>query len=207
MEDLTAAPGDAGPPNPTPDPDTKVPQADRNAYRRVAESDLGLSDLEALVRLCHVPRWVTVPLLRPQSVAEHSFRVAIIAMAILRSMGKLPEMSITCMSAILHERAEALTGDIPAPNKKGSATDLGGGPDQPHSLGEYVLKLADLIEAFSYLGSYGLDTTRKQEILDNYREAIQGQMRTMQDKFTQVGEIATLPLLVDEVLEALREAR
>lgn len=184
-----------------------TPPADRNAYRRTAESDLDLSDLEALIRLCHVPRWVTVPMARPQSVAEHSFRVAIIALTIQRSMGKMAEMSSVALAALVHERAEALTGDVPAPNKKGSATDLVN-PDVPHSLGDYTLKLADLIEAFSYLGCYGLSTRRRQEILDNYRESIMGQIKLMQERFTSAGVgIATLPILVDEILEALREAR
>lgn len=193
MEDNPGLPQD-GPPPPN-----------RDAYRRTTATDAELTDLEALIRLCHVPRWVTVPLLRPQSVAEHSYRVAIISLQLLRQLGKMAEVGHVVTAALIHERSEATTGDIPAPLKKGSATDLNESPI--HSLGEYVLKLADLIEAFSYLGCYGYSSIRRQEILENYREAITGQIALIREKFGAIDGVALLPVAVDELLMILKEAK
>lgn len=63
-----------------------------------------------LRRLRFVDRMHTVPLVKPQNVAEHTFNV----MAILHHIGRDDLLPI----ALWHDAMEAVTGDIPSPFKR-----------------------------------------------------------------------------------------
>jgi len=82
------------------------------------------SRLQDLLALSIVPRWSIVPHLRAQSVAEHSFRVAAIALEIAQRLNKgvTPSSVViernVLMWALVHDGPEAETGDIPYPIKK-----------------------------------------------------------------------------------------
>lgn len=65
-----------------------------------------------LLSLCHVPRWVIVPRLREQTVAEHSFRVAIITMELGVRLD-ITTSKITVLWALIHDGGECRSGDVP----------------------------------------------------------------------------------------------
>lgn len=81
--------------------------------------------LQDLLNLAIVPRWSIVPHRRSQSVAEHSFRVAAIALEITRGINRgmfhpsavLLEHRVL-LWALVHDGPEAETGDIPSTIKK-----------------------------------------------------------------------------------------
>lgn len=72
--------------------------------------------------LAFVPRWGIMPVNHRQSVAEHSFYVTLYALEILefyRLNGYgLRFFEDTLVHAILHDRSEAFTSDIPGPVKR-----------------------------------------------------------------------------------------
>jgi 5'-deoxynucleotidase YfbR-like HD superfamily hydrolase len=86
-------------------------------------ASLGTTDRLALrLRGGGVRRYHTHPGVSPQSVAEHSWRAAVIAHYLW------PDRSHLLRAVILHDVAEALIGDLPAPTKRMDAgaalTDL-----------------------------------------------------------------------------------
>ena len=127
--------------------------------------------------LSHVPRWVVVPMLRTQTVAEHSFNVAMIAQELMSrnpaitshhvddEMGTAPlvRRENVIWHALTHDIDECVTGDIPGIAKqhmraKRDIPDLV--PDRP-SIGVtlpeiQLVKLADIIESYTYCAKYGL---------------------------------------------------
>lgn len=118
--------------------------------------------------LSHVPRWVIVPTVRTQSVAEHSFNVAMIVQEILT---RCPEVVVThgirreavLWYALVHDIDESVTGDIPGIAKrwmrsKRDIPDLV--PDTPSAgvtLDEMrIVKLADVIDAYTWIKVNGI---------------------------------------------------
>lgn len=90
-----------------------------------------------LLHLTYVPRWGVVPMLRHQSVAEHTFRTMVIAQELWRRIFViLPEdFDLGCPPAdfehrltylaMLHDAPECRTGDIPSPLKSEIEAALG----------------------------------------------------------------------------------
>lgn len=133
-----------------------------------------------LMRLQYVTRWNTVPVSKPQSVAEHSWAVAVIALRLAdvaeqngeRMVGEIDRGKLA-IAALYHDAPEVFTGDISTPTKMylkripdvSEALD-----DLENTAGdEYinsklwkggraddVLKLADLYESWLYLREYGV---------------------------------------------------
>lgn len=112
--------------------------------------------------LSHVPRWAIVRHSRLQSVADHSYRVAIIARELVRRLNwenrEGLDVSRLVWLALVHDLDESLTGDIPAPAKKEMdplrpylVTDVPG-LHGATSIEIQVLRLADYIEAFTFIG-------------------------------------------------------
>lgn len=144
--------------------------------------DMNSKRVRRLRRLSTVRRWAVLPTIRTQSVAEHSFHVAHIALWLLE---KLPGVDAEPFPAafertllyyaLIHDETEAITGDIPSPG--------GGNHALPGKSKEYektfglgtatldedqfdlviydILKLADLLEAWLFIKeeqSLGNDT-------------------------------------------------
>lgn len=82
------------------------------------------SRIQDLLNLSNAHRWTIRPTLRPQSVAEHSYRVAVIAMEICRAINgeHLPSSNVieyhVILWALVHDGPECETGDIPYTAKK-----------------------------------------------------------------------------------------
>lgn len=122
-----------------------------------------LSQFEA--RLQTVPRWSIVNTIQKQSVAEHSFRVALMVPRIyvlIHGYEAAPaEIARMTRRALLHDQLEAFTGDIPSPAKKPLAINQAYAEayfdefivEKPEgNEEEYIaLKVADIIEALYFL--------------------------------------------------------
>lgn len=121
--------------------------------------------LTDLLALSHVPRWVIVPHLRPQSVAEHSHRVAVIYLELCARLNLTATVEGLTW-AIMHDGPESRTGDIPAPFKRELDGKLAVGEqrvcpwldNRDDSLGSttyWLFQLADLIEAYTFIARWG----------------------------------------------------
>ncbi len=82
-------------------------------------------------RLRYVYHFSGVPVLRQISVAEHSFMVAFIAMALGREIETTHEAieenfneGLLLRKALLHDLEEAISGDFPRPFKHGSGPEV-----------------------------------------------------------------------------------
>lgn len=117
-----------------------------------------------------VPRWAIVRTIRPQSVAEHSFNVAIIASEILQLNPHLTAGGPICRReqvlwhALTHDCDEAVTGDIPRFAKtlivkpqREIPQLVKVLPDPMVSMAELkVVKLADRIDAYTFINMNGI---------------------------------------------------
>lgn len=68
--------------------------------------------------LSFVPRWVITRNIHTQSVAEHSFYVAVYAGQLAEYLGFEGNMGDLYHAALWHDAEEAFTGDIPGPSKR-----------------------------------------------------------------------------------------
>jgi 5'-deoxynucleotidase YfbR-like HD superfamily hydrolase len=139
-----------------------------------------MSRLTDLLHLSHVPRWTITPMSKPQSVAEHSFRVGVIAVEIFRRLERytaphtphyfaVNSEGLVMRWAMIHDVAEAYTGDIPSPLKsklrdRGVNIDaidfelcpwLSFEEESMPKIVKVIVKLADSIEALSWVMAYG----------------------------------------------------
>lgn len=131
-------------------------------------------------RTQHVKRWHIVDMKKEQSVAEHSFMVALISREILRladEKAAAPKsdhihyndfIQETLEYSLTHDLAEVITGDIPSPVKArlGNAVDWLEGDIDPKKPAvtpfvKNVVKLADYIEAAHHLKKYGYESPAK----------------------------------------------
>jgi len=129
-----------------------------------------------LLRASHTKRWTIVSTARTQTLAEHSFNVAMVAEKLAEAIG----WDITINSdnflklqtwALMHDIPEVFTGDLPSPFKRelkrrgadieavedelapgyGDLADAADGTEYG-----MVVKLADLMEAIWFLSENGL---------------------------------------------------
>ena len=125
------------------------------------------SPLDPQIRvLQHVPRWVIIRSLRQQSVAEHSYYVAIYATYIAKLL-HLRQEDINWITnyALTHDFEEMVSGDIPTPFKRQlmlkdnaifkastkRAEQLQSNTSSNIKYCKEVVKVADLFEACMYL--------------------------------------------------------
>lgn len=106
------------------------------------------NQMNDLLALSYVPRWTIVPHSRPQSVGDHTFRVAVIAMELaVRTASKVTMLQL--YGALVHDLEECRTGDIPSPAKPAGAAP-------PIDEWDRLVRLADLIEALTYIDRWGV---------------------------------------------------
>lgn len=143
-----------------------------------------------LFNLTQVPRWVTVRTIQRQSVAEHSFQVAWLAQWLAQwwvpaRRGNYPPGLIVA-AAMVHDEAEAITGDIVATCKhmmdelKNWEEGEGMGIHPEDRELRHLIKVADLMEAWLFL--------RTEEELGNsgilpYKWDIESNFTSAWDKF------------------------
>lgn len=122
--------------------------------------------------LAHVPRWSILRINRRQSVAEHSFYVALYSAEIAKFIGWTGPYDQLMLHALTHDLDEIVTGDINSPTKKAMSkearldfeywvgkkmcerSDPSGAwaLSDPGEQVRAIVKLADIVEGLLYLG-------------------------------------------------------
>lgn len=123
-------------------------------------------NLKDVYRATDVNRWGIVKVARNQSIAEHSFQVAMIASRICDLLGEHQCFKDGVVwLALTHDLTEVLTGDLASPLKpllgaeaqarlksfEQGITILGQAQKHGPSKAQRVVKAADLIEAIAFL--------------------------------------------------------
>lgn len=106
--------------------------------------------LNAVLRLQDVKRWHIVRTAgEPQTVASHSYNVAMIGRRYLELTGQKYLIGTFLEAALRHDEDESLFGDIPSPAKSGAEYRESGEL-------EFVLKLSDKLDALREITEVGL---------------------------------------------------
>lgn len=163
----------------------------------------------------HVSRFHMVRTIRPQSIAEHSYRVALLATYFCRVLAEelLPgglrdqllgrEFQFEVLDyALIHDIDESMTGDIPSPVKAAAGPGLkeeldglfwGSRPvPAPAPEVRWMVKLADIVEGYLfYLGNGGLGPSfpdaRYNWVLDNWIVLLETHLAKGEDVFPGLG--------------------
>ena len=130
--------------------------------------------LRDVMRSGEVTRWHIVKTLRHQSVAEHSFLVAMIAMRLCDVLEVDEKTKHDVLAyALMHDLPEVYMGDLPTPIKRMMGDDLcdkiedfegritfsGMSCNTPHdSTVGLIVKIADMLEAVAFLETNGHGT-------------------------------------------------
>jgi HD containing hydrolase-like enzyme len=126
-------------------------------------------DVETIVRMQGIRRWHMIPMLREQTLAEHSFNVAalhyVIRMRIDPSGNYTHPMA---GAALFHDIEEAFTGDIPTPTKKflnghAELREMTLHPifdfQEGDAFEQSLLKLCDLADGIRHVNKFGIGRT------------------------------------------------
>lgn len=131
--------------------------------------------LKPLLTLSHVPRWGIIDTIKPQSVADHHYRVAVICLCLSDEVAVKYKVNFDkgkiLQDAITHDIEEAITSDLPAPFKAELKSLLGDSyyrliPNQivssmklrqedesPETL---LVKVADITESIIFVSRYAI---------------------------------------------------
>lgn len=162
------------------------------------------------MRMSSVKRWVIIEMSRAQSVAEHSFNVAVIANGLLSKMAVDVcfhmndilhiDANINLVRAdvlewaLMHDLPEVLTGDIPTPVKKHLRDSIDGMEDTifpgygnmrkrfEGTIVEVIVKLADDIDAIQFAERFCIDP-KKISILLEMEEKLAGRIAEAEKKY------------------------
>lgn len=123
------------------------------------------------MRVGHVLRWNIVRSYRTQTLAEHLYRVWLVAGELCRQLNLSPvETRVICDAALLHDLPEVLIGDLPTPTKR-AIEQRAGNPDiwkklerdvsghippDPGTLASHIVKIADCIEGWYFMHEEGI---------------------------------------------------
>lgn len=141
------------------------------------------------IRASYTKRWGIVNTLRPQTIAEHSFNVAGIAIRLAQAMGwngvmHDSERANLISWALSHDIVEIYTGDIPTPFKRALEQN---GADMLKAEGQFmkeyegmarnaqdtvygmIVKMADMIEAIHFLKDHGVGNHADDVLTGLYR--------------------------------------
>jgi hypothetical protein len=109
-------------------------------------------------------------MIRPQSVAEHSFRVAALTTMLCQKLELSNyQTQEATFRALYHDQDEVHSGDIPTPFKHANhmkETPIGLDP-----LG-LLIKVADLTETILWVEKWGLPTQRRYQIITGIARAL-----------------------------------
>ena len=107
-------------------------------------SDVSRDKYCSMRLLDQVPRWAVMPLIRPKTVAEHTFHVCWITMWLYEKLDERKYAGVSegpyLVQALFHDSAEATTGDAPTTAKMVDYSEL----DRVEAL----VKLADIFSMY-----------------------------------------------------------
>lgn len=135
------------------------------------------------LRLMQVKRYPISYMNRDQSVAEHSFGVALIVMELTKTLRDRELAEAALEYALVHDAEEVYTGDIPSSFKRvlrehapNVSVLLDGRQDNIPDEVKAVVKLADYLEAIYYLREFGGSRLSRdvvlKDILLNFKSAL-----------------------------------
>lgn len=140
-----------------------------------------MSVFDAL-RLAQVKRYGICHVNRDQSVAEHSFMVALIAGELATATGDENLIREVMMYSIIHDMDEIETGDIPSPFKRKLRAECPGvipildGAAKTSPEVKAIVKAADLLESLYYIREFGGSRFTQEDvyedILDNLNRCL-----------------------------------
>ena len=161
-----------------------------------------------MLALSNVPRWAIVDIRKEQSVADHSFRVAVIALELRHRLNLVLPLDEMLLSALVHDAEESRSGDIP-PEYKTLLTKIPTPADifDPNrvlnlrvgiEVGDQirrVVKLADLIEAVTFIKRHGAGDAHTSRIIEYLYSKIKRSLECAPDwtdaVYELIGEIIT----------------
>ncbi len=119
--------------------------------------------IQDILRAQGLVRWTIVETTKKQSLAEHSFNVAMIARAMCKALG-IPDEKVI-KAALEHDLDEIHTGDIPTPTKQRMIgfgfdpdTMLSGAKNKGQDAEvDQIVAMADIIEAAWFISEYYAD--------------------------------------------------
>ena len=134
-------------------------------------------DFDQVMKLSNIKRWGIVEMSRPQSVAEHSFNVAIICKVLAEKIGLCDGAQINLLAwALMHDLPEVVTGDIPSPLKQFRPTTFIDLEKEMFPKYDYlkqkistdglahIVKVADYVDAIQFARKFCIDA-RKEAII------------------------------------------
>lgn len=168
--------------------------------------------------LSDVQRWGIVRTIRSQTVAEHSFFVALWMPKLLRRHGVTDAETILAAveHALHHDMGEVTTGDVPAPLKihlppgalDHAARELGVGHDDPGPLISAATKALDLFEAALFLcEDIALGNHRVTEILRVIKMKMEVACAAFERLAPKTGDVPSLYVHLSTELYAARHGK
>ena len=149
---------------------------------------------EQVMRLSSIKRWGIIEMSRDQSVAEHSYNVAMIGAAIVGHMGYVPNSvkSQVIEWSLSHDLTELVSGDIPTPMKSylgSTIEDMERGmfpkfmehKDGVSDLVYGIVKAADFIDAIQFARKFCVDS-RKEEIIEEMLLKLESHIKGLEEK-------------------------
>ncbi|KKK93527.1 hypothetical protein LCGC14_2691990 [marine sediment metagenome] len=189
-----------------------------------------MSRLTDLLSLDRVPRWVVCTTIKAQSVAEHSYRVTVIAVELALRLGFKfntgsgfgsddAVLARVLFQALVHDGPECATGDIPHPAKDSIEDQLIGAneancpwvrdlpkaePGTQYSIEDFIVRAADRIEciAFAELWASGIAA---RSIVAQEEQRLDAMIAAQRKEFEVQGRSGAYPNLQGIVLELLNE--
>lgn len=167
-----------------------------------------------LLALSHVPRWTIIATSRQQSVAEHSYRVAVIAQFLVDYIKNINDRDgMTLLRwAIMHDGPEAITGDVPTPFKR-MLNEAGYDIHEAKACSWYtfekgtvsaikksIVSLADTIEAISFISKWGVGGTAER-ITNEMKKRLILEAEAFEEEYDTDGIVRTVNYLINHVLE------
>ena len=134
-----------------------------------------ITNIQDKLRASNVMRWHTVPMVRTQSVAEHSFNVAMMVEELAtRLKFKFEDIDRLVARALHHDLHEIIDGDTPSPVKPKPLIDWSETWD-----GGHVLAFCDLLDSLAFASKYHSEQhgQNASEILDAKLREIQGKAK------------------------------